>query len=108
MSESKLSPAQIALGMSQLNAWTHDVSQECILKEWNFESFKTAMRAIAGIGELAERYDHHPEILSMYTRVRIKLFTHDAGGLTSKDFELAGAMDRLIDRNGNILSTDER
>lgn len=96
MNDTKLNHTQIELGMSQLNSWSFDAKQDCIFKEWNLESFKTAMTIVARIGELAERHDHHPEILSMYTKLRIRLFTHDVGGLTSKDFCLAKAIDELI------------
>jgi 4a-hydroxytetrahydrobiopterin dehydratase len=48
------------------------------------------------VSELAEIQNHHPEITSAYTRIRIKLWTHDANGLTNKDFELAQAIDKLV------------
>ena len=48
------------------------------------------------VSELAESHDHHPEMVSAYTRVRVTLWTHDAQGLTSKDFDLAQAIDQLV------------
>ncbi|WP_456408663.1 4a-hydroxytetrahydrobiopterin dehydratase [Caldithrix abyssi] len=45
---------------------------------------------------LAERHGHHPEIFNVYNRVRLTLATHDAGGLTQKDFDLATAIDELL------------
>jgi 4a-hydroxytetrahydrobiopterin dehydratase len=48
------------------------------------------------VSDLAESQNHHPEILSRYTRVLLKLTTHDAQGLTRKDFALAQAIDKLV------------
>ena len=45
---------------------------------------------------LAERMDHHPEWSNVYNRVAIVLSTHDAGGLSSRDIEMAGAIDRIL------------
>jgi len=47
------------------------------------------------VAEVAERMNHHPEWTNVYNRVNVRLTTHDAGGLTQLDFDLAQAMDRL-------------
>ena len=47
------------------------------------------------MADIADRLDHHPELLSIYTIIRIRLSTHDASGLTHKDFELAAEIDSL-------------
>jgi 4a-hydroxytetrahydrobiopterin dehydratase len=47
------------------------------------------------VGDLAERAGHHPDIDIRYNKVRLGLVTHDAGGLTAKDFDLAAAVDKL-------------
>lgn len=48
------------------------------------------------VSELAEQHNHHPEMVSVYTTVRIKLWTHDVQGLSTKDFELAQAIENLV------------
>jgi 4a-hydroxytetrahydrobiopterin dehydratase len=48
------------------------------------------------VAMLADQQDHHPECLSLYTHIRIRLWTHDAGGLTHKDMTLAKAIDALV------------
>jgi 4a-hydroxytetrahydrobiopterin dehydratase len=61
-----------------------------------------AIAFLVKVSELAEIQNHHPEILSTYTCLRIKLWTHDAQGLTHKDFELAEAIDRLFAQQFSI------
>ena len=96
MPVAKLNSAEIDQGLSTLAHWTLDAHKASIRKEWNFDSFPTAMRFLQKVGEIADRQDHHPEFLSTYTHVRIRLLTHDAYGLTQKDFKLAIAIDQLI------------
>ena len=55
---------------------------------------------MARVAVLAEKMDHHPEWSNVYNRVEVALTTHDAGGLTSLDFELAGAMNRFLNGDG--------
>jgi 4a-hydroxytetrahydrobiopterin dehydratase len=91
----RLNSKEIDQGLSTLDSWTLDAHKASIRKEWEFDCFKTAMSFLSKVGEIADRYDHHPEFLSAYTKVRIRLLTHDAHGLTQKDFELALEIDRL-------------
>lgn len=86
----------IQANLQPLDHWTLDAHKASVRKEWTFDSFKTAMHFFAQVGELAEKMDHHPEFLSNYTRMRIRLTTHDAYGLTNKDFELAQQIDQLV------------
>ena len=65
-------------------------------KQWQFDSFKTAMEFITEVADIAEHQNHHPEFLSVYRKMRVRLSTHDASGLTQKDFDLAIAIDSLI------------
>jgi 4a-hydroxytetrahydrobiopterin dehydratase len=92
----RLTNAQIDQGLEQLENWRLDSSKVNIYKTLEFDSFKTAMNFFVRVGELAERLDHHPEVLSRYTHMRIQLTTHDACGLTHKDFELAMHIDQLL------------
>lgn len=96
MRAARLNSQDIEQGLSTLDSWTLDAHQASIRKEWSFESFQTAMRFLSDVGNIAERLNHHPEFLATYTQVRIRLLTHDAHGLTQKDFELAAEIDQLI------------
>ena len=95
----RLNSQEIDQGLSTLNSWTLDAHKASIRKEWAFDSFQTAMRFMVHVGDIAEQQNHHPEFLSTYTKVRIRLLTHDAHGLTELDFKLAHAIDQLIARD---------
>ena len=88
-----MNSADIAHEMTSLDGWSLDQDKPCIHKEWVFDSFPTAMAFFAAVGVLAESADHHPECLSSFTHFRIRLWTHDAQGLTMKDFQLARQID---------------
>jgi 4a-hydroxytetrahydrobiopterin dehydratase len=96
MRAEKLNAAHIQDGVAKLDAWTLDAANHTIEKTWTFDSFPTAMAFFAQAGALADRLDHHPEFLSTYTRMRVRLWTHDVNGLTRLDFELAAAIDALV------------
>jgi 4a-hydroxytetrahydrobiopterin dehydratase len=66
-----------------------------LVRTFSFEDFSAALAFVNRVGEQAERAGHHPDIDIRYNRVRLSLVTHDAGGLTAKDFDLAAAADRL-------------
>ena len=67
-----------------------------ITKEFDFKDFKEAMEFVQHVGEEAEREHHHPDIFIRYNKVTITLTTHDAGGLTYKDFKLAKIIEQLV------------
>ena len=82
--------------MSQLNDlrdWR--LEGNAIVKEWQFRDFTEAMVFINKVAEIAEEQDHHPELLNVYNKVVLKFSTHDAGGLTTRDFRIARDIDRL-------------
>lgn len=91
----RLSDADIDAELKHLANWRLDANKTSILNEWEFDSFKKAMHFFVQVGELAQAHDHHPEFISNYTQVKIRLSTHDAGGLTAKDFALAQQIDLL-------------
>ncbi|MFM1949083.1 MAG: putative pterin-4-alpha-carbinolamine dehydratase [Pseudomonadota bacterium] len=102
MTIDKLSEEAIKAGMNRLHQWDYNAVESCIAKEWRFKDFKMAIAFLVKVSELAEIQNHHPEILSTYTCLRIKLWTHDAQGLTHKDFELAEAIDCLFAQQFSI------
>jgi 4a-hydroxytetrahydrobiopterin dehydratase len=69
---------------------------DSIVREWRLSDFAAAIAFVNQVAELAERVNHHPDILVHgWNRVRLTLSTHSAGGLTEADFSLASEIDRL-------------
>lgn len=97
MSIQKFNSNEIAQAIQTINGWTVEPDEAFMHKQWQFDSFKTAMDFIVKVADIAERQNHHPEFLSVYRKMRVRLSTHDASGLTQKDFDLATEIDRLID-----------
>jgi len=67
-----------------------------ITRTFKFADFVDAMKFVDRLAEAAENAGHHPDIDIRYNRVRLALVTHDAGGITQKDIDLAGVADGLI------------
>lgn len=88
-----LSPAEVALRLNDLPAWRLDGLG--LVREFQFRDFRAAMDFVNQVAELAEGAQHHPDIDIRYNRVRLALTSHDAGGLTEKDFEAAVEIDRI-------------
>ncbi len=85
---------EIELFLSNLPLWERD--DKLINRELVFSNFVAAVGAINSIAVLAEVADHHPDVLIYgYNKLRISLSTHDKGGLTKADFELAKKIDDL-------------
>jgi 4a-hydroxytetrahydrobiopterin dehydratase len=99
MSNDRLNDAEVEASMASLKQWTCNIADSSIVKAWRFENFKKAIEMLVKVSELAESHNHHPEIVSAHTLIRITLWTHDVRGLTSKDFDLAQAIDRLVERD---------
>lgn len=82
-----LSDAEAAERLSRLPGWACRGKE--IRRTFTFTSFKDAMAFVNHVADLAEEMDHHPDIDIRYSRVTLALTTHDAGGLTALDFDLA-------------------
>ena len=67
-----------------------------LVRSFQFKNFRAALAFVNRVGELAEEAGHHPDIDIRYNRVRLGLTTHDAGGLTAKDFDLAARAEKQI------------
>jgi 4a-hydroxytetrahydrobiopterin dehydratase len=67
-----------------------------IEKHFKFKNFTQALGFIVQVGVLAEKMNHHPELFNVYSKVNIRLTTHDSGGVTDKDFELASQIESLF------------
>lgn len=66
-------------------------------RTFGFETFVESMEFVERVAELAEQHQHHPDILIRYNKVTLTTTTHDAGGLTEKDFNLAREIDGLVE-----------
>jgi 4a-hydroxytetrahydrobiopterin dehydratase len=87
----KLSDAEIQTRLGKLSGWT--VNNGKLHRELQFADFVQAFGFMTRCALLAEKRDHHPEWFNVYNKVVIDLTTHDAGGISAKDFELAAAME---------------
>jgi len=89
----KSTEAEIQELLAEFDAWT--VENGKLHREYKFRSFVQAFGFMAQVALLAERAAHHPEWANVYNRVVVDLTTHDAGGITRKDLELARQMEQL-------------
>lgn len=68
---------------------------DCLVKEFSFDDFKSALAFVNKVGDLAEEANHHPDIELGWGRVLVRLTTHSEGGVTEKDRQLASQIDKL-------------
>lgn len=92
----KLSEAELSSAVSSLSGWV--VQNGKLHKELKFADFVHAFGFMATAAIAIEKRDHHPEWSNVYNRVTIDLMTHDAGGITNADLELARMLDGLAAR----------
>lgn len=79
--------------LKNMNEW--EFKNNGIERKFIFKSFTEALGFIIQVGFLAEKRNHHPELFNVYNKVNVLLTTHDAGGLTDKDLDLAEAINSL-------------
>ena len=91
----KFTDEQVQSALEGLPEWS-EVGGE-IQRTYKFEDFKQSMSFVQRIADHAEADAHHPDILIRYNKVTLTLSTHDAGGITHKDFDLAGKADSEAD-----------
>jgi 4a-hydroxytetrahydrobiopterin dehydratase len=89
----KYSPAQTKAALRFLPKWTRKGT--AITRVFQFRDFATAMEFVNAVARLAEQASHHPDIDIRWNKVTLSLTTHDEGGLTEKDFDLAMKADQL-------------
>ena len=83
----KLTQAEIDAGLASLPGWT--IEREKLHRAYKFPDFAHAMGFMAIAAPLIEKRNHHPEWANVYNNVTVHLTTHDSGGITKKDLELA-------------------
>ncbi len=91
----KLSKVEIEDRLKNLGGWVYDEGANAIVKDFKFKNFSEAMAFVLRVAFEAEKMDHHPDILIEYNRVRLLLKTHSEEGVTEKDFELAGRVEKI-------------
>jgi len=82
-----LDESQIVERLARVPGWQRRGSE--ITRTWSFADFKGSMAFVNRVAQLAEAMDHHPDIDIRYSKVTLTLTTHDAFGLTARDFALA-------------------
>ncbi len=91
----KLTDEEIETKLADLTGWEKTTERSAITKKFQFKNFSQAFGWMTRAALQAEVLNHHPEWFNVWNRVEVTLSTHDAGGLTSLDFKLAAAMNRL-------------
>jgi 4a-hydroxytetrahydrobiopterin dehydratase len=91
----KLDDAELRFQMRDLEGWK--VLGDAIHKDFTFRGFRAAIAFVNRIAEQATAAGHHPDLEIHYDRVVVSLSTHDAGGVTEKDVELAEKIDSVVE-----------
>jgi 4a-hydroxytetrahydrobiopterin dehydratase len=82
--------------LAALPDWAYDADRDAITRRFSFADFNAAFGFMTRVALLAEKSDHHPEWSNVWNRVDILLTTHDAGGLSIRDIQMAQAIDGLL------------
>ena len=91
----KLTPEARKSALAKLSGWSEVQGRDAITRKFVFKDFNQAFGFMTRAALVAEKLDHHPEWFNVYKTVEVTLATHDAGGVTELDIELAGTMNRL-------------
>jgi 4a-hydroxytetrahydrobiopterin dehydratase len=89
-----LSPASLEKKLEEIADW--NISQQNLYRRFVFDNFVEAFGFMSRVALLAESMDHHPDWSNIYNRVDIYLTTHDAGGISERDFILAARINKLL------------
>lgn len=87
MAVARLSDDAVVRELATTPGFTRDGA--AITRTWRFADFKAAMIFVNGVAALAEKANHHPDVAIHYDEVTLRIWSHDAGGVTASDFELA-------------------
>jgi 4a-hydroxytetrahydrobiopterin dehydratase len=92
----KLEATSRVIALSELPKWRSVEGRDAITRHFQFKNFNAAFAFMTRVALLAEKMDHHPEWSNVYNKVDVTLSTHDAGGVTKKDIEMARAMESYL------------
>jgi 4a-hydroxytetrahydrobiopterin dehydratase len=87
----RLSDDEVEAALQASDGWAREGDE--IVRTYELESFPAVIELVRRIADLAEAADHHPDLDIRYRKLRVALSTHDAGGLTQRDFDLAAQID---------------
>jgi 4a-hydroxytetrahydrobiopterin dehydratase len=91
----KLSSDARKAALGRLKGWSEVAGRDAISRKFVFADFNAAFGFMTRAALVAEKLDHHPEWFNVYKTVEVTLSTHDAGGVTERDIQLAEAMDKI-------------
>ena len=94
MKATKLKIAEIKSKLQSLDGWKF--MKKGIEKDFTFKDFSQAFAFLTRIAMLSEKMDHHAEWSGVYNKVHIRLSTHDSGGVTQKDIDMAGGIEKFL------------
>lgn len=92
----KLSAKDRDAALKALEGWVYDEKSDAISRDFKFKDFSEAFAFMTRVALLAQTANHHPEWSNVYNKVSVTLTTHDAGGVTAKDVEMATGIDKLL------------
>ncbi len=96
MARQRLDEPEIRSALERLSGW--EIKSEKLHREYKFVDFAHAIGFMATAAVLIEKRNHHPEWFNLYNRVSVDLTTHDSGGITENDVELAQLLDSIAAR----------
>lgn len=92
----KFSGSEREKALAGLGDWTYDPEADAIQRDFEFRNFSESFGFMARVALLAEKAGHHPEWSNVYNKVSIALTSHDAGGLSQKDVDMAEAINAVV------------
>jgi 4a-hydroxytetrahydrobiopterin dehydratase len=94
----KLEGSARSTALNDLLRWREVDGRDAIARKFEFQNFSEAFAFMTRAALLAEKLDHHPEWFNVYNKVEVTLSTHDAGGVTENDIEMAKAMESYVSK----------
>ena len=95
----KLSAKERSEKLKKLTGWKLVKGRNAITKKYKFKNFRETFAWMTHMALYAEKIDHHPEWFNVYNNVDVTLSTHDAGGVTNLDLDMAGKMNSIFTNN---------
>ncbi len=95
-----LTDTEINLTLSNLNPklnWTHDQEKNALAFSYQFKNFSACFAMMTRIAFIAEKQNHHPDWFNSYNRLKLRLTSHDCGGITLRDQKMAISINKLFD-----------
>ncbi len=97
----RLSPAEARARLGESRWSVKEERGGLLAREFRFQDFRQAFAFMTEVALLAEKMDHHPEWSNVYNKVSVTLTTHDVGGISGLDIQMADAIDHMVRRHGS-------